>query len=166
MSEEILESKEELKDRRGKVLQVLCILSWIYIGVVFIFNMLAFTGGQANPEEMENRQISLIDFYDGMGIDKDTIKELLVIDERTNENFYLNYSSKLVFCLIGFFAVLQMWKLQKMGYYVYIGYALVPIGILYYMMGDLPSTMQSIVWELIWAVLFIVLYGIQSKRMT
>ncbi len=162
---EVLDSKEELKERRGRMLQVLCILSWIYVGIVFVFNLLAFTNGQASPEEMENRQISLIDFYDGMGIDKETIKELMVIDERTNDNFYLNYSSKLVFCLIGFFAVLQMWKLQKTGFWVYIAYSIIPIGIMYYIMGDLPSTMQSVVWELVWAALFIGLYASQVKRM-
>lgn len=162
---EVLESKEEMKERRGKMLQVLCILSWVYIGIVFVFNLLAFTGGQASPEEMVNRQVSLIDFYDNMGIDTETVKELIAIDERTNENFYLNYSSKLIFCIIGFFAVLQMWKLQKMGYWVYIAYALIPIGIMFYILGDLPSTMQSVVWELIWSVLFIALYGMQLKRM-
>ena len=168
MSEEaeVLESKEEMKEKRGRMLQVLCILSWIFIGSAFLYNITLFTGGQASREEMDNQIITLIEFSESFGLDDATIKDVVATADLTNDNFYLHYSSKLVFAIIGFFAVFQMWKLQKTGFWVYIAYSLIPIGITYYILGEVPSTIQNVVWDLIMAGLFIVLYGSQLKRMT
>ena len=159
----------DIKEQRGRMLMVLCVLSWIFIGLVFFMNLLAFTGGKASAEEMKERKIALIDLYTGIGFggenNTETIEELLFIDNQINENFYLHYSTKIVFCLIGFFAVLQMYRLQKMGFWAYIAYSLIPIGISYYILKDSATIGQSITWDLIMSGIFIALYASQVKRM-
>lgn len=167
--EDFIDEVTDIKEKRGRMLAVLCVLSWIFIGLVFFMNLLAFTGGKASAEEMKERKIALIDLYTGIGFggenNAETIEELIFIDNQINENFYLHYSTKIVFCLIGFFAVLQMYRLQKMGFWAYIAYSLIPIGVGYYILKDSATIGQSITWDLIMAGIFIALYASQVKRM-
>lgn len=162
---EVIDSKEELKERRGRMLQVLCILSWIYIGLYFVFMLPGLFQGQSSSEEMAERKIAIIEMAEAFNLSKEQVQESVLIDERNNEHFYLDYSSSIVFCLIGFISVLQMWRLQKAGYWMYIVYSLAPIGISFYIKQGLDSAVTSAIMAVLFSGVFIILYGTQLKRM-
>ena len=128
--------------------------------------MIGFLNGQADVEEMKSQKVLTIKMYESLGMDKASLEDTLLILDKTNEHFYLNYSTSIVFGIIGFFAVLQIYRLQKMGFWMYIAYSLIPIAVSFYILEGVESRMSSMTISLFVSSVFIALYASQLKRLS
>jgi hypothetical protein len=159
---------EDDKTRRGKTLPVLCILSWVMIGLTVLGVSFSLIRGPYSEEEMLEQQLAVYEvvnddmpeFYNEMMLSS------LTILERTNEKFYLMNSLNVVSVVVGFFSVLLMYRLKRVGYWLYLLYSAIPICISIYFFGDIKSTMTMLVYSSIFSLTFIILYGVQLKRMS
>ena len=165
MDSELDLTKEEMKEKRGRMLTVLCVLSWIFIGITFFANIMGVMKGQASVEELNEQKILLVETYDNFGLNQGNIEDTLLALDKTNEHFYLNYSTSIIFGLIGFFAVFQMYKLQKMGFWMYIAYSIIPMGVTFYILEGVEGRIGGLAISFVISAIFIGLYASQLKRL-
>lgn len=160
--------EQDEKGKRGKTLPVLCILSWVMIGLTVLGVSFSLIRGPYSEEEMLEQKLAVMtsvnedmpEFFNDMMLNS------LVILERTNEKFYLLNGLNVISVLIGFFAVLMMYRLKKIGYWLYVLYCAIPICISIYFFGDIKSTMTVLMYSSIFTLTFLILYGVQLKRMS
>lgn len=165
--DELLDEKQEMKNKRGKTLPVLCILSWIAIGLTFLSVSSEMMKGQLTQEELRQEQFELLstadtdlgEFYMAF------IEETVAMMEVTNEKFWTLMSINLCIVILGFFGVLLMFKLQKKGFYLYLAYCIIPMIVSLSFFGDFKITIYGLIFNVIFSGLFIILYGVQLKRM-
>ena len=58
--DELLDEKQELKNKRGKTLPVLCVLSWIAIGLSFLSIGNQVRTGRSSADELRQEQYELL----------------------------------------------------------------------------------------------------------
>lgn len=83
-------------------------------------------------------------------------------------NLTIHYAIGLVGNLLCLFGALQMWKLKKMGYFIYIAGQALPIISSVIYLGDFLFTslgMTAMLTAIIFPVAFIIMYGINLKHM-
>jgi hypothetical protein len=83
-------------------------------------------------------------------------------------NLTIHYAIGLVGNLLCLFGALQMWKLKKMGYFIYIAGQVLPIVSSVIYLGDFLFTslgMTAMLTAIIFPVAFIIMYGINLKHM-
>lgn len=137
---ETLDSTPEA-GKRPAFLTVLCILSFIGAGIVIILLLLgALAGG------MVEAAAGQVEAAGGTTtVETGGLWTLLIVQ-----------SILTIASLVG---VIKMWKLQKQGYYIYVGAAVAGI-----IAGAVLSGFA--VGSLLFPVLFIVLYGLNLKHMS
>ncbi|MCF8415853.1 MAG: hypothetical protein K9G40_06395 [Crocinitomicaceae bacterium] len=70
------------------------------------------------------------------------------------------FAISLILSAVSLFGAIQMWKLKKMGYYMYVGAGVVSFVLPIVMLG-LPFNVMGVFW----LVLFAALYGMNLKHM-
>lgn len=126
----------ESTTKRPTLLTVLCVLSWISAGLVALFSVLVLVGAAA--------LLSSLGSLPGMGAAGGTVQLIIA----------------LVLAGAQIYAVLQMWNLKKIGFFIYAGVQV--IGIVVPLIFSAPF---SIVGVGITA-LFVGLYYVNLKSMT
>jgi hypothetical protein len=128
---------------RPTFLTVLCVLSWIAqgLGIFGLLTLTIFAGvGSAALGSLEG--------VDGVA----------VASEMGSIWLYLGLGIAMV--IVGFIGVLKMWKLQKQGFFLYVGASVAGI-IIDLTLSGVGLNMMSILFS----ALFIVLYGLNLKHM-
>lgn len=166
---ELLDEKSLMNEKRGSTLKVISILSWIYIGLSMLATLPGVFSGPLTPEELELVKVELLEastpeteevFGEGF------IQENISMLERSNEYHYSIMGLNISGLILGFYAVFLMYNLKKNGFYLYIVYSFIPV--LSQLIFFESGTMRNIAigfWIFI-AALFILLYGLQLKRMS
>lgn len=147
--------QEVTKAKRPTFLTVLCILSYIGVGLAVITSLVALTAGKAGSMFMNAAK-------DMEGMEAPGM-------ETASKG--LQYASSvsaisLISALVVLVGVIMMWKLKKTGYYIYIVGEIAPViasFLLIGMSGFFGGFMAMI--GLIFPVLFIILYGLNVKHM-
>jgi hypothetical protein len=149
---------------RPTFLKVLCILSFISIGLSFIFSLGSVFGGPQSEEEMVAQKVELLEANEelrdnGMDGFADMMEQMTRMNESINANFYMASVVSILALLIGFYGVFSMWQGKKLGFHLYIVYSLISVGQLYLFVSpaDIPSI--AIIFNLIVAGVFILLYS-------
>lgn len=154
------ETLTTIEAKRPTFLTILCILSFIVIGMELITSLMQYfamaeKGNMLNKfggPENKDLAASLGAFAAAFGVDFEKMARAALIQAFIT-----------IPILIG---VLLMWKQKKIGFYVYIVSALVqpiiPLLIGIELLGDL---MTMAVWTVIITTVFIVLYGLNLKHM-
>lgn len=165
--DDLLDEKQELKNKRGKTLPVLCVLSWIAIGLSFLSSGNEMLKGKMTQEELRQEQFELLSTADAdLGaFYMDFVEESVAMMEVTNDKFWALMSLNICVVILGFFAVLLMFKLQKKGFYLYLAYCIIPMIVSVSFFGEFKITIYGLVFNVIFSGLFIILYGVQLKRM-
>ncbi|MEX1000870.1 MAG: hypothetical protein WDZ35_02015 [Crocinitomicaceae bacterium] len=165
--EELVDAQQEEKNNRGGMLTALCVLSWIYIGLAFISIIFSLVEGKSTAAELEDRKYEMLST-----IDESTpvsVQQMMVnmIDtmEKQNDYFWLFKGIDFFAVVIGFFAVFMMYKLRKTGYWLYLVYSIFPLLIHYFILGESKLYNMILLVLGLFSVLFIILYGVQLKRM-
>jgi hypothetical protein len=149
---------------RPTFLKVLCILSFISIGLSLIFSLGSVFGGPQSEEEMVAQKVELLEANEelrdnGMDGFADMMEQMTRMNESINANFYMASVVSILALLIGFYGVFSMWQGKKLGFHLYIVYSLISVGQLYLFVSpaDIPSI--AIIFNLIVAGVFILLYS-------
>lgn len=149
---------------RPTLLKVLCILSFIYIGLSFIFSLVSVFGGPQSEEEMVAQKVELLEANDELRDSNmdglaDMMEQMTRMNESINANFYMASVISILALLIGFYGVFSMWQGKKIGFHLYIVYSLISVGQLYLFVSpsDIPSI--AIIFNLIIAATFALLYS-------
>jgi hypothetical protein len=149
---------------RPTFLKVLCILSFISIGLSLVFSLGSLVGGPQSEDEMIAQKVELLEANDelrdsGMDGFADMMEQMTRMNESINANFYMASVVSILALLIGFYGVFSMWQGKKIGFHLYIVYSLISVGQLYLFVSpaDIPSI--AIIFNLIVAAVFVLLYS-------
>ena len=164
--EELDNVQEE--NKRPKLLNVLCILSFISIGFTFLGAISQAVKGPFNEDEMMDQKVELTKSasqLDQLGSTYfgDQIRKMIVMTENLNESFTMVNMMTFVTVVVGFFGVFKMFKGEKLGFHFYIVYSLLGAGQVYFFVS--PSYVPSMVllWNVIIAGIFVYLYSRNLK---
>lgn len=138
---ETLDNTTEQKKQRPTFLTVLCILSFIGAGIVIIALLLgAVAGGvvEAGAAQAEANGAEVT-------VETSGLWTLLIVQS--------------IITAASLVGVIKMWRLQKQGYFIYVGASVAGI------IAGVVLTGVFSVTSLLFPVLFIVLYGLNLKHM-
>ena len=162
-------TNESIKERRGTFLNVLCILSWVWIGFMVLSTLFTYMGG---TEKIEESLYLIEESSASMSSNSNAWAEMMIgdsieISKRTLANFTTLNFVTIIMYLIGGFSVFLMFQLKKTGYFIYVFYslALPSIG-LYFLGTDLSIVLASALFGYVISIAFIIMYGVNLKRMT
>lgn len=153
------EENMSIDERRGSFLKVLCILSWVWIGMQLFSNVSAYSGGPEKLMEAKSEAEDAINTVDS-GFLRTVMEQAVTVLDKTIENFYEIYLGNIIALLIGGLAVYLMFVLKKAGYFLYIIYVGITIGVGIYYLGLATALMDVII-----SLAFIIMYGVNLKRM-
>lgn len=167
MDEENIDERESMKEKRGTTLQVLAILSWIFVGINTLLLLSNMAGGPMTEEELTVQKAEVLEAYDEETLELmgDVVEDTIVILERSNEHFYAIQLSSLAIYALGFLAVFWMYQLKKKGFYLYILYTILPMVTVFVFYSGTFWVSIGIGFHAILGGLFCILYGNQLKRM-
>lgn len=159
-----MEELQQQEEKRPTFLTVLCILTFINIGINMLTLLFQLAVGPSSEEEMLAERVELtkatsqledagMDGFAGM------MDQLMAMTAEIQESFYLAMLVSLVTYLIGLFGALKMWQGQKIGFHMYIIYSLLAVGgvYLYISPQNIPSI--SIIFGLILSGIFVFMYS-------
>ena len=164
---------ELIQPKRPDMLKVLCILSFIGLGIVFLISLASIPKLFQTPEmrmaEMEQMEQISPGYMDKMA------------PIMTDPNYTVKAVGKLIFDLLfqvlSLIGVIQMWKLRKKGFYFYLAGELLPyLSMLLFfdqgmgMLNNLPGYIANIAYVMMGLMvaidlLFIFLYSRNLKHM-
>lgn len=159
-----MEEINQQEEKRPTFLTVLCILTFINIGINMLTLLFQLAVGPSSEEEVLAERVELtkatsqleeagMDGFAGM------MDQLMAMTAEIQESFYLAMIVSLVTYLIGLFGALKMFQGQKIGFHLYIIYSLLAVGgvYLYISPQNIPSI--SIIFGLILSGIFVFMYS-------
>jgi hypothetical protein len=157
-------------NERPKALKVLCILSFVNLGISFLGIISQFLSGPASKKDMLLQRAEMsknIEQLENMDADYavDAIHKLTAMAESLNDSFYAVSIATLMCSSLGLFGVLKMWNGAKIGFHFYIIYSLITVGQVYLFVSPTSIPSFIVVWNLVIAGLFIYLYSRNLKWM-
>ncbi|MBL4861901.1 MAG: hypothetical protein JKY09_02645 [Crocinitomicaceae bacterium] len=167
---ELIDPNVEENERRPQFLKVLCILSFISIGMNFIFSLGGLLTGPTTEEDMLDRKVeSATSISELKDVGMYSMAELMAKLERmaieVNDSFYFATLISLITIGIGLYGVLKMWAGAKIGFHLYIIYCLLSIGAVYLYVS--PSNIPSmvVIFNLLLSGMFVLMYSRNLKWM-
>ena len=156
--------------KRPKYLTVLCILSFISIGLALLTGFFNLVSGPSSEEQIKEMQVLMTDSANEMeNIGADWLADMMskgqgmAID--VNDNFYLASFVTIAYLLLGLLGVLKMWKGQAKGFHLYITYCLLSVISMYLYISPANISTFSVVINLMFSGLFILMYSRNLKWM-
>ncbi|NRA12920.1 MAG: hypothetical protein HRT57_13275 [Crocinitomicaceae bacterium] len=156
---------------RGKIpkrLKVLCILSFIWMGLIVIDSAGGLIGGPGSPEEMKLAKVELaktITELKKQGADSwiPFVQKIERMGDQMNQSYYLMTTTNLLVYLFGAFGVYLMFNGAKLGFHVYIIYSLLSAATIYMYVsvGNVPLAYPIV--SLAMSGLFIIMYSKSLK---
>ena len=166
--DELIDDKLTMKERRGKTLPVLAVLSFIWIAYNVVTISAQLVKGPLSDEEIDQQKYELLQTYDedSPSMVKEIMEESMETLDILKENFWALASSNIIIYALGFIAVFMMLKLKKAGFYMYILYCVAPIAITMMYFSGFKIMMVGVAIQGFFSILFLILYGVQLKRMS
>jgi hypothetical protein len=166
--EEIQEIQEEKK--MPVFLKVLCILSFIYIGIILIPAIFGLFSGPMSETELNEsfQQISTLVPNSMNKKEKAKVLEFAYEKQKVmNDKFYLNATVNIWIYSLGFFGVFKMYKKrQRSGYYLYLVYSALTVVSLYLVLPPKLIATEEITTLILWSGFMVSLYTMNLKHLT
>lgn len=145
MSEETLDNSQGQENKRPTLLTVLCILTWIASGLNALAYLILVVAGAAMADLLSN--------VPGLGAMLTAGMVFLIL-------ILLAFVAKII-------GAAQMWKMKKMGFYMYAIGEIVVLGASYMVVKDVPAEMGGgfPILAALFSAVFIALYGMNLKKM-
>lgn len=151
------EQMETEEQKRPQFLTVLCILTYIGVGLGVIFSILGWWIINKMMPAMEGMEgMESYSEMEGM-MSEATLAAIKWIDVTTVVSI-----AGCLLCLLG---ALQMWKLKKVGFYIYLVGELGPVIISAILLGSVAFSEWSMIVGAVIALLFVILYALNLKHM-
>ena len=163
----------ELKqnEKRPGLLTVLCILTFVNVGMSLFSLLASLFSGPLGEEEMTDQRLQFVKIADEMKSMNlfsfaEIFEKLQRMSESLNDHFYSNSVVSISVLLLGLFGALMMWQGKRIGFHFYIGYSLLAILQIYLFVSpaDIPSFV--VIWGLLISVLFVFMYSRNLKWMS
>jgi ABC-type Fe3+ transport system permease subunit len=166
--DDLIDEKVTMKEKRGKTLPVLVVLSFVWIAFSFGSLILQLADGPLTDEKIEEQTYEIMQTYDESMPEFYTnmIEESIATLEVVKDNFWMIIGVTAFSLVVGFFAVFMMYKLKKTGFYLYIAYCLIPLIMTAALFSDFSLSVMGMAISAGFSILFIILYGAQLKRMS
>jgi len=168
---EVLEHNEfQETPKRPVFLLVLCILSFISIGIGFITALFSLITGPSSEEVMRETKVQFtqqMSEMEGMGAHwaSEIFRKLIHITEATNAAHYMYTLSTIIILLVGAFGVYMMLKGRKLGFHFYIIYSLLAAVQLYLFVDPKYIPTFMVVTSLFFSGIFVLLYALNLKHL-
>ena len=159
--------------QRPEFLKVLCILSFVSLGIIFLFSLAGIPKLFQSPEmrmaEMEKMEQISPGFMEKMAP--------IFNDPNYTVKAVTKFVTDLVFQILSLIGVIMMWKLRKRGFFIYIGAELLPYLASFIfadqsmaMMNSLPPAISKIAYVfvgimVVFDLAFIFMYSRNLKYM-
>lgn len=169
--EDLIENQEiNSKEPMPVFLKVLCILSYIGVGLTIIPNLVRLLMGPYSEEEMLQQKVimtELIEKMEDMGSDfgVTTYRKMIIMTENLNTHFYASTGLIIVGALIGLYGVIQMWQRKKIGFHFYIVYSILAISQVYFFVSPVYVPTFILIWNVFISGLFVFMYSRNLKWM-
>lgn len=155
-------TQEPAAKERPTFLTVLCILSFIGVGLTIIQSITRFFATKASSALMDATGVmdemeQAMQEVPGGDIVTDSVST--IVDKGP-----MLATINLIAALVVLAGVLMMWNLKRTGYYIYIVGEIAPVVALV-VVGGLLGGFLAIITS-VFAILFIILYGLNVKHMT
>lgn len=166
------QNPKEMTDQneRPTFLTVLCILTWVGSGLVFIGQLftLATSGIRKNftalaEDGMDEAMSELAEEPSGIG---SIISSFVGQGMQALENLTEIALIKMLGTAIVILGAVLMWKLKKTGFYLFLGGKVIIIVGVFILMGGSRLAVMSIMGSLIVAIAFGIMYGVNTKAMS
>lgn len=163
---EDLQERDRLntKELQPQFLKVLCILSYIWIGLSFLYFFLAISGGPATEDQITASKVEIsknIRTLEELGAQDwiPTIKKAEIMNLKINDQFYLDKGIFIIGVLLGLYGVIMMSKGKKNGFHFYIIYSLLwSFDIYFFVSPEFIPTFYVIIKTVI-SALFVFMYS-------
>lgn len=162
--------QNSITERRPVFLSVLCVLSYVWIGISALGPLVSLITGPQSEEQMLEGKAALYQSATQMkeqhmdGFAR-VMRQLADMSEVLNNNHYLVQLVTLIVLGVGLFGVIQMWKQKKIGFHLYIVYSLLGSAQIYFFVKPELVPTFMIVFNLILSGLFVLLYGLNLKHL-
>jgi len=145
--------------QRPQFLTVLCILTFVGVGLGIIWSIIRWFSIRAMAAMMNGTS-------DLPGMEDMDMESMPGMETVMLQAQHINTTSivGIVGCLICLLGALQMWKLKKIGFYIYVVGEIAPVIVSAVLMGASAFAGFAIILAVI-AVLFVVLYALNLKHM-
>lgn len=166
---DLLDNSETMKEKRGKTLRVLAILSLVSLAMNALGLIFTLLSGPATTEEMEEQKVALLTIITPEILEivgEDYLTDTIQILEVSNDLFFSLNGINACILLLGAYGVYLMYALRKQGYYFYLIYSFAPIVVSLAFFGTGFYIVLGAIFTAIVAVVFCILYGFQLKRMS
>lgn len=160
------DSPESIKEERGTFLFVIIILSWIFIGFSIFSTAVGYFNGVEDLQTQIDVSIDQMDTDTGNEFADNLITDAIEVMEKTITHFESIQLATMVALLVGALSVYLMFQLKKMGFLLYVIYTVLYSIIPFYFLGSGMVVMLSQVLYLFISIVFLILYGVNLKRMT
>ena len=158
-----------MNERRGKTLKVLCILSFIWIAWTLLGVTRSMIDGPKTAEELREDKLKVLSAVQVEGeLDEQTkqiVEEGILYGEIENANFNAIQWVTLISALVGLLGVLMMYKLRRMGFFVYLAYIAALLILQGYFFGGMFMGIVMLFLKGGIDTAMVVLYANQLKRM-
>ncbi|MES2800078.1 MAG: hypothetical protein V4638_08675 [Bacteroidota bacterium] len=166
--ESIIENTEQPK--RPTFLTVLCILSFVNLGISFISVPIALFTGPQSEEQVALSRAAIMEGNEelratGMNSIADMMEKIGRMTEALNAAHYPIMTLTFLNVILALVGVWMMWNGRKLGFHLYIIYNIIATAYLYLFVSPADIPTLVIVFNLIFSGLFIFLYSRNLKWM-
>ncbi|MFZ9028906.1 MAG: hypothetical protein ACO2Z9_07805 [Crocinitomicaceae bacterium] len=152
------------KPSRPSLLTTVCILTFVYTGLSFLFSIIKFFSGPFSDEEMLEQRVRLTKSITQLKeLDMDyfvqVLQQTISMGEEINANFYGALVISIIVLLVGFFGAFMMWNGKKIGFHLYIIYSLIAVAQLYLFVSPGNISTLTVVPELLLGGAFVFMYS-------
>ena len=151
-------------------LKVLCILSFIYIGIILLPAIFGLFSGPMSETDLNEsfQQISSLVPNSMSKKEKEKVLELAYEKQKVmNDKYYLNATVNIWVYSLGFFGVFKMFKKrQRSGYYLYLAYSILSVVALYLVLPLKLISTEEITTLILWSGFMVSLYTMNLKHLT
>ncbi len=163
MYEEI-DNQEMKREERPSFLKVLCILSFISIGLSLLGAMGSLISGPQSEERILADRADIIEANEELrtnGMDglADLFEQIQRMNESLNSNFYAASLVSLIVLGIGLFGAISMWNGNRLGFHLYIVYSLISVAQLYFFVSPADIPTIAVVFNILISGTFIFMYS-------
>lgn len=158
------------RPKRPVFLLVICILSFVWIGWGVLQGTAGLFQGPDSKESIENAIADLDEQMlqlkaQGMDSWEPTVEKIKVMVVVLNDNFYAYQALAIFIYILGFIAVLQMFRGKKLGFHLYVLYSLLSICDYYFFLSPSAIPTFVIMISAIFSGIFVSLYAANLKWM-
>ena len=143
--------------KRPQFLTVLCVLTYIGVGVGILLSLLGWWGMNKMSEIMANPE--MLDQMPDMDLDK--MEKMMVLMKYANVILISGITGSII-CLVG---ALQMWQQKKIGFFIYVAGEIGPVIVSAVCLGSESVSGWNVI-GVIFPATFLVLYGLNFKHLS